>query len=135
MITREVGWGDAIVVELFKTVGGLKVTIEAIQSELGPTIGNRNTFAKLLRMDDPADLNDKDRWRAWLLLTALRQTPEDWGISNDIVPGLYDPELIATRLHELVRPKGFEPLTSWSVADDAATWSFRDEQTDVMAVA
>ncbi len=109
---RQVTWGEGLVVELFKTHGGLKAVVEAIAGEVGPMIGTRNTFGKLLHVENPEDLSAKDQWRAWLLLTALQQDPAEWGIGNDVVPNAVDAGQIARRLHEMVRPKGFEPLTS-----------------------
>ena len=119
--TRHVTWGEGIVVELFKTHGGLKAVVDAIVHEMGEMIGTRNTFAKLQRVDDPATLGARDQWRAWLLLTALRQDPADWGIPASIVPNAVDAEHVARRLHALVRPKGFEPLTSCSAQPSAST--------------
>ncbi len=108
-VTREVMWGDALMVQLFRAVGGLKAVVDAIQRELGPTIGSRNTFAKLLRVDDPADLNGKDQWRAWLLLTALGQDPDDWGLGTVQIPSSVEPEALIQRLQ--VPPVGLEPTT------------------------
>jgi hypothetical protein len=90
MQTRQVTWGEALVVELFKTDGGLKAAVNHIANLMGKTIGTRNTFAKLTRADDPAELADKDLWRAWLLLTALGHDPIEWGIDPSVVPGYID---------------------------------------------
>ncbi|SBS73914.1 hypothetical protein MHPYR_180119 [uncultured Mycobacterium sp.] len=90
MKTRQVTWGEALVVELFKTSGGLKVAVDRITGLMGKTVGTRNTFAKLTRVDDPVDLNDKDLWRAWLLLTALGHDPIEWGIDDSAVPDFID---------------------------------------------
>ena len=100
MITKQVSWGDAIVVELFRTPGGLKAVVDAIIEEVGPTVGTRNTFAKLLRVEDPEAMSDKDKWRAWLLLVALHQDPNEWGIGDAPIPRSLDADMLMTRLHE-----------------------------------
>lgn len=97
-VTREVTWGDALVVEMFKAHGGLKAAVDHIAKVMGKTIGSRNTFAKLLRVDDPSDLNGADLWRAWLLLTAIGRDPQDWGISDAIVPTYIDIPDLSSRL-------------------------------------
>jgi hypothetical protein len=105
MITREVTWGDALVVELFKTPGGLKAVVDAIVEEVGRTIGTRNTFAKLLRVDDPYKLGDRDLYRAWLLLAALGQDPSEWGINENVVPRSIDLDTTRARLREMMLPR------------------------------
>lgn len=108
--TRQVSWGDALVVELFKTPGGLKAAVDRITEEVGVTAGTRNTFGKLLRVDDPATLAERDQWRAWLLLAALGQAPGEWGISDRVVPRSVDLHALRQRL-ESVRREGLEPPT------------------------
>ena len=85
MLTRQVTWGEALVVELFKA-GGLKGAVERITSLMGKAVGTRNTFAKLLRVDDPSSLSERDRWRAWLLLAALGLDADEWGVGDQVVP-------------------------------------------------
>ncbi|TFB88628.1 hypothetical protein [Cryobacterium luteum] len=108
-MNRTVTWGDALVVAAFHSPGGLKSAVTAIAREVGPHIGNRNTFAKLLRVTSPTDLSEKDRWRAWLLLAAFGEDPRDWGILDQVVPTSIDRPALLERL--TVRPKGFEPPT------------------------
>lgn len=112
-VTREVSWGEGIVVEVFRTHGGLRTVVQAITDEVGATVGTRNTFAKLLRVEDPSTLGERDRWRAWLLLTALHQDPAEWGIGDGVVPRSLDADLLASRLRSSVRRQGLEPRTRW----------------------
>ena len=99
MSTRTVTWGEALVVEMFKTPGGLKAAVDHITAVVGRTAGTRNTFAKLLRADDPSDLNSTDRWRAWLLLTAVGHNPDEWGLdSAEVVPGYIDTDTLRCNL-------------------------------------
>lgn len=86
MLTRQVTWGEALVVELFKRDGGLKSAVDRVTGLMGKTVGTRNTFAKLLRVDDPTTLSVRDRWRAWLLLAALGLDTQEWGIGDEVVP-------------------------------------------------
>lgn len=111
MITREVLWGDALAVEMFRTSGGLKAAVEAIVTQVGPAVGTRNTFAKLMHVTDPADLSMKDKWRAWLLLVAVHEDPADWGIDDDVVPKSIKAEALKKDLRQMVRHQGLEPRT------------------------
>lgn len=88
--TRQVTWGDALVVEAFKFPGGLRAAVDVIRGEVGGYIGTRNTFAKLLRVDSPDGLSETDRYRAWLLLTTFGQEPRDWDIPDSVVPRSVD---------------------------------------------
>ena len=97
--TYEVNWGDALVVQAFRAPGGLKGAVDAIRAELGSTIGTRNTFAKLLRVEDPNELNDRDRFRAWLLVTALGGEAESFGINDEAVPHHFDVGRLRTDLY------------------------------------
>lgn len=89
-VLREVSWGEGLVVAAFRSDGGLKAAVQRIHDAVGPHIGNRNTFAKFLRVDDPSTLRDRDRFRAWLLLTALNEEATEWGIPNSVVPSAFD---------------------------------------------
>lgn len=137
--TRTVSWGEGIVVAAFRYGGGLKVAVDQIQAFMGSHIGTRNTFAKLLRVDDPATLNTKDQLRAWLLLTTLGENPEEWGINDGVVPRSVDLDVARLVLGTTeprpaepngadVRPEGFEPPTFWSVAIGSVT---RDNVIDL----
>lgn len=98
MLTREVSWGDGLVVEAFKCPGGLKAAVDVIARAVGVGVGTRNTFAKLFKVDTPELLDERDSWRAWLLLTTFGQDPSDWGISDDVVPSAFDPTRLRRRL-------------------------------------
>ncbi len=89
-LTRQVSWGDALVVEQFRYPGGLKAAVQVIQQEIGTHIGVRGTFQKLLRVTDPDTLAERDRFRAWLLLATFGQDPGGWGIRDDVVPRSFD---------------------------------------------
>lgn len=85
-VTPPVTWGEALRV---KTNRRLKNAVDGVRQAVGPTIGTRNTFAKLYRLDmPPAD--PAEAFRAWLLLTACGFEPLDWGIGDDVVPPAYD---------------------------------------------
>lgn len=120
MVTRTVTWGEGLVVEIFKTPGGLKPVVDALIGELGPQIGVRNTFSKLFKVEDPAALDPKDRWRAWLLLTAIGHDPSDWGIDESAVPPAIDVRYLKSRLERVVRRQGLEPRTRWLRASCSA---------------
>lgn len=95
---REVVWGEALGVEADKAPRGLQGVVEVIRNQVGPTIGSRNTFAKLFETKDPDDLVYTDRWRAWLLLTALGIDANDWGVPDRAVPKAHDPASLAVNL-------------------------------------
>ena len=64
----------------------------------------------LRRVTDPDGLDEKNQFRAWLLLTALDANPKTWGIDDEVVPPAYDRK--GLRL-ALVRHQGLEPRTRW----------------------
>lgn len=97
-MTDTLTWGDRLVVATFHQEGGLAVALKRIQALLGPMIGSRPTFAKLLRADGPESLGEKDQFRAWLLLAAYGEDPADWGLSPDVVPAYIDPDRLRTDL-------------------------------------
>lgn len=97
--TRQVSWGDALVVQQFKHPGGLKAAVETIRSVVGPLAGSRPTFQKFLIVADPSTLHEKDRFRAWLLLAAFGEEPADWGIEDSAVPAAFgDPDQLKAEL-------------------------------------
>lgn len=85
---RVVGWGEALLLEVHHS-GGLNPLVTDIRRALGKQIGVRNTFAKLYDSPEPP-VEEVDRFRAWLILTAIGQDPSAWGLSNDDVPPGYD---------------------------------------------
>jgi hypothetical protein len=124
-VLRQVTWGKGLKVEVDDVHGGLKATVGAIASEFGDMLGTRNTFAKLFAVENPAELKEKDRYRAWVLLTTIGQDPADWGIGDDCVP----PTPGVTRLRKrlpaaLVRHQGLEPRTRWLTACSSETGSW-----------
>ena len=86
MITRQVTWGEALWLELKKQTGGLAAVHKDVIAVAGAHMGVRNTFSKLCRYNSVSELDEADGLRAWLLLTALGENPEDWGISHDVLP-------------------------------------------------
>lgn len=84
---KKVGWGEALYLEVHFRSPGLRQLTDAIRTAVGTHIGTRNTFAKLFEMDEPPTETDpKDRFRAWLVITALGSDPAEWGIGDDAVP-------------------------------------------------
>ena len=100
-------WGEALVVAAHKSPGGLNVAVKRIQDVVGPMVGTRNTFAKFFHVAVPTMLNAKDRYRAWLLLHAFEENPNEWGIDDEVVPAGFDRD----DLVKLVRHVGLEPTT------------------------
>lgn len=86
---RVVTWGDDLFVRAGRATGGLKAAVDRIRSVVGSEIGVRNSFTPLFDVTNPANMNDKFAWRAWLLLTALGQNPSEWGVYDDVVPAFY----------------------------------------------
>lgn len=94
---RTVGWGEALILEIHLSPG-LSPLVRVINAAAGDQ-GVRNTFARLYEYAEPPTAADpKDYFRAWLLLTALGQSPKAWGIGDDAVPPGYDRD----RLRDLV---------------------------------
>ena len=124
---QDVTWGETLVIAAFRWPGGINPAVHRIQALVGPHIGVRNTFAKLLRVEDVADLGDRDLFRAWLLLVALGQEPIDYGIADDAVPSGYDVVMLRDKLPRLdsnQQPSGYQ---SAQVVDLAARRAERAE--------
>ena len=103
MAQRTVTWGDALAVEMFKTPGGLTHVVDAINDVMGPHYGSRNTFAKLMRVTDPEAMNPRDQWRAWLILTAIGESPTEWGLPDNLAPKFMDVQVLRENLVLAVR--------------------------------
>lgn len=130
---RTVSWGEALVVEAFKYPGGLRSAVDAIRAEVGPYIGTRNTFAKLLKANGPDELGEVDQFRAWLLISAFGKFPEDWGIPNAVVPRSMDwaklqAELRQRRATPLGRPTSANAGTTRD--GTGTTRSYSEEKSD-----
>lgn len=86
---RTVGWGEALILEVHLTPG-LGPIVRVINSAVGDQ-GVRNTYARLYDYAEPPTSSEpKDYFRAWLVLTALGQDPNAWGVGDDAVPAGYD---------------------------------------------
>jgi hypothetical protein len=96
IITREVTWGEALMVETSKN-GGLRHIVDSITTQMGDQ-GTRNTFGKLLAVMNPAELKPRDQWRTWILLSAMDLDPIEWGIYPDVIPPHIDGALLRDRL-------------------------------------
>jgi hypothetical protein len=97
MQRSELTWGDALVLKVHRArVGGTRVGlspfVDAIRAAVGKHIGTRPTFAKLYDVTDVESMSEIERFRAWLLLTAIGEDPDDWGIRADVVPPAIDAE-------------------------------------------
>lgn len=97
MATRVVSWGDALVVQQFKHTGGLKAAVETVRRVVGPQIGVRATFQNLLKVEDPAELSERERFRAWALIAAFGEDPTEWGLPDAVVPVAFDPAALKNR--------------------------------------
>jgi hypothetical protein len=83
-------WGEGLTLAVHRTDGGLVRASDRIRDVLGPIVGSRNTFGKLLNAPSPDALNATDQFRAWILVTTLGANPADWGLSDMMVPSGYD---------------------------------------------
>lgn len=97
-------WGETLKVKLGRR---LAPAVLAIHEAVGPHIGTRNTFAKLFGLAGPPT-DPTEAFRAWLLVTAMQWEPEEWGLSDSVVPRGYDVvvlrELVATESRWIVGP-------------------------------
>lgn len=95
-------WGEALAGKARKVRGGMNAIAEAARMVAGPTVGGRSTFAKLYEMSGPPD-EDAWRFRAWLVLAALDETPEEWGISDADVPNGFSPKRLREQVVRALR--------------------------------
>jgi hypothetical protein len=109
----ELSWGDRLVLKVHRTHVGMKPYVDAIQHAVGRHIGARTTFAKLYDVDRVEALSEVEAYRAWLLLTAMGENPDDWGVRASVVPQATDVERLRGLLQDLVRHQGLEPRTRW----------------------
>jgi hypothetical protein len=109
----ELTWGDALVLKVHKTRVGLKPFVDSIQAAVGRHIGSRPTFAKLYDVESVDDLSEIEAYRAWLLLTAMGEDPDDWGVRASVVPQATNVERLRELLTDQVRHQGLEPRTRW----------------------
>lgn len=69
---------------------GLAPLVELVIRPLtSPMIGSRNSFRELLRLDDFASADPVEKIRLWLLLTAVGETPGEWGITDLVLPPIW----------------------------------------------
>lgn len=92
--TRVIGFGDALRLEATTAPGGLNAAVKRIHMAVGTHIGSRNTFSKLFDSPDLPTSN-KERLRAWLLLVALGQDPNDWSLGDVELPAVFSRKLLA----------------------------------------
>lgn len=90
---RVIGFGDALHLEALSAEGGLNAAVDRIHAVVGVSIGTRNTFAKLFKLVEPP-VGMRERERAWLLLVALGQDPEEWDMGDFEPPVSWDMEAI-----------------------------------------
>ncbi len=101
MFTRQVTWGDALLLEIKKSRGGLKAAHDSIVKLSGSHLGTRNTYAKLCEVRSPEDMDEQEALRAWLLLVALGLEPGDWNVPDTAVPNfMVKPDLLRRRLRK-----------------------------------
>lgn len=106
---RPTTWGKALRSEVTDR-GGLKGYVERIEEALGPTVGSRNTFAKLFHLT-AAPEDRADRFRAWLLITAIGLDPDEWGCGDIDVPRAVRTEVLAGNPKKAGRVTRGDPLS------------------------
>lgn len=120
MFTRTVTWGDALLAKTVKhDPRGLARAVDSIHGVIGKQIGVRNSFSKLYAIEDTADMRHNDQWRAWLLLTAIGEDPEEWGIDASVVPSIHSDRL--DTLRRLLTGSGHPSDYKGQVSHTAAT--------------
>lgn len=84
---RKVTWGEYL--ELAINQGpGLKPLVDVISHATGGWLGTRNTFAKLFDLEEPPLAATREYDRAYALLIAVGEQPDDWGVDEDLVSEL-----------------------------------------------
>ncbi len=98
VVIREVTWGDDLVVATFHSEGGLLNAVRRIHAAVGDDVGTANTFRRLFYVTDPGELGEKEQRRAWLLLTAYGLDPAGWGISDEVVPSIWNVDVLRAEI-------------------------------------
>ena len=112
-LEHQLTWGEALVLRVRKSKGGMNPLVDAIRAAVGAWIGTRPTFAKLYDIEAVSEMDGTEQFRAWLVLTALGSDPDDWGIPKTVVPPAYDVKYLQKALSGVVRHQGLEPRTRW----------------------
>lgn len=79
--TRTINFGQALRLEATVHDGGLKAAVDTITAAMGAGYGTRPTFAELFNLED-APTKPIQQQRAYLLLLALGQDPDAWGMAD-----------------------------------------------------
>ncbi|HET6915314.1 MAG TPA: hypothetical protein VFH56_04425 [Acidimicrobiales bacterium] len=120
---RPTTWGQALVIRIHDTRNGLNPYVKAINEAMGVDVASRPTFAKLLDVDEPTQMDSKQRYLAWLLLTAMGENPQDWDVSEDDVPRGVNVRHLKKVLRSVVRHRGLGPRTRWfEVSGNTVAW-------------
>ena len=83
-------WTDRLLGLCWRYPGGIRAITIQIGDALGTQGESRNTYSKLFRRAADQPLTTREAWRLWLVLTVLGEPPEAWGITDDVVPPLYN---------------------------------------------
>lgn len=96
-LAERLGWGRIVAGRLFGHTGGIKGIADRAQSVIGANM-NRTSLGEVLRLE-AAPTEGVIGFRAWVLLTALGENPEEWGVPGSVVPAASDPTKLAELLY------------------------------------
>lgn len=91
MFNSKVTWGDELTLAL-RRAGGLQPVAKQLREALGFLAPSRATLAKLQKVERPDLLTEEETFRAWLVLVAIGEDTERWGVLPVAVPGVFDVE-------------------------------------------
>ncbi len=97
-LAERLGWGKLLAGCMFGVSGGMKGISDRAQTAIGSNM-NRTSLGHVLELDEPPT-EGVVGFRAWVILTALGEDPEEWGVPSSVVPNAFDPD----RLRELLKP-------------------------------
>ncbi len=99
-LAERLGWGRLLAGQMFGYPGGMKAIERRAMAAIGSNM-NRTSLREVLALTE-APTSGIVAFRAWVILTALGQDPETWGVPNDVVPPAHD----HARLVELLYAPG-----------------------------
>lgn len=92
--------------------------VDRIHANCGDIVGSRATFLKLHKLDAPP-ARPQDQLRAWLLLVACGMEPNAFGISDDVLPSIFNGGKLRSKLAPHLSSRG-EPESAGQPALSAA---------------
>lgn len=103
-------WGQSLLLTVHDADVGLKNIALAMRVVAPRSAVSGTTLATLYKVANIHEMDDDDRYRAWIVLTALREDLDEWGIDASALDPNVDAEKLRRHLLEaLYAPRDLNP--------------------------